>query len=116
MSSAMFSDEYDPGAVFSKLGFVIFGNSRLTTMDKPIGGLRVEGYDHVLVGEVRGFYPPPLVSPWIAPEASWAWEVTGTEKDAEYLVPEAAIEELKVTVGAKNAVAFRLVRRILPQL
>ena len=108
-------DGYDGGIVCITDRFIFFSQSVLPkdkAVDKPIAGLRVTEYDHAILGEARGFWPPPIVDPQHDGRASWCWEAVATSagEDKEWSVPEEALEELVTAVGGRDWVAFRQVR------
>ena len=106
-------DGWDGGKAYVSHGFLVFPDTRLEAKaDSPVAGTRVVEYDHLILGEVRGFWPPPVQMATADGRASRCWEVTAPTagEDGKWEIAEGAIAELKERVGGIAIVAFRLVR------
>lgn len=101
----------DQGTQFRKDRVISFPLS--TVRPDPSGNpvsLRVVEYDHVQVGPITAFWPPPLEGAWVAANASWAWEVIGTVGTDQWKVEPAALAEFEDWVKTEGSGLFRLVR------
>ncbi|KAI0819761.1 hypothetical protein BC628DRAFT_1342022 [Trametes gibbosa] len=104
-------DGWDGGKAYVPCSFLVFPDTRLEAkVDKPVAGTRVVEYDHLILGEVRGFWPPPVQMATADGRASRCWEVTAPTAgtDGKWEIEEGALAELKEQVGGIAVVVFRL--------
>ncbi|KAI1782194.1 hypothetical protein LXA43DRAFT_1104573 [Ganoderma leucocontextum] len=106
------SDYFDGGYTFRTERFTAFHPiTSLKAESAGKVGLRPEGIDHALVGNRLMFWPPPTQAADITSQASWAWEVDGSDEDTDLGGVEAdAVKHLEATIGSA-VILFRLYSR-----
>ncbi|TFY51974.1 hypothetical protein EVJ58_g10273 [Rhodofomes roseus] len=105
--AGMEAEVYDPASLFADQHTILFANSKLKGGD-PTGSLRVDGFDHALMGSTGAFWPPPLASALAIGTASWAWEVEGLDEEDNWGIGDVAWAGMKGWLGDPNACAFRV--------
>ncbi|KAH9850545.1 hypothetical protein C2E23DRAFT_887423 [Lenzites betulinus] len=105
---------WDGGKPFVPDWFLVFPKHKLTAKaDKPVAGTRVSEYDHLIIGEKKAFWPPPVQLPTGNGRASQCWEVDVASEgpDSDWSVGGEDLAELLQHSGGVTFVAFRLLNQ-----